>query len=56
MKPWGRLTIDEQIEVDLAITAEMRENKYGNYSQAYKERREDFEFAKKMGYTIDISE
>jgi hypothetical protein len=56
MKPWNRLNIDEQIAVDLAITAEMRKNKYGDYSLAYKERREDFEYAKKKGYTIEVSE
>ena len=56
MKPWGRLNIDEQIAVDLAIAAEIRDNKYGEYSQAYKDRRADFDYAKRNGYTIDISE
>lgn len=56
MKPWGRLNIDEKITVDLAIAAEMRANKYGDYSLAYKERREHFEYAKKKGYTIEVSE
>lgn len=56
MKPWGRLNIDEKIAVDLAIAAEMRANKYGDYSLAYKERREHFEYAKKKGYTIEVSE